>query len=121
MEKYWNRLKYGFRESDEGTFPSGDLKWDLTRRYLHTGILEVAQQYYKENHPEIELFVEIILQAGKDLHSIDEEIRADAEGYLESGNFDSDCELLGLNSDVIKMVLINSVKHKDSILTQLEG
>lgn len=66
MEKYFNRLKYGTNSSDDGVHPTDDKMWDLTRKYLHTGILEVAQQNYKEDHPEIQLFIDIILQAGKD-------------------------------------------------------
>lgn len=121
MEKYWNRLKFGHQDSDEGVYPSGDRLWDMTRKYLHTGILEVAQQNYKENHPEIQLFIDIIMQAGKDLQHADEEIRQDAERYINSDMFDGDCALLGLEDEIVRMLLLKSVTNKEQIMAMLDS
>lgn len=121
MEKYWNRLKYGYKNSDDGVHPTGDQLWDLTHKYLHTGILEVAQQNYKENYPEIQLFIDIILQAGKDLHHKDDEIRTNAERYIDSNMFEGDCALLGLEDEIVRTLLLKSVSNKDNILATLDG
>lgn len=121
MEKYWNRLKFGYQNSDDGVHPTGDQYWDLTHKYLHTGILEIAQQNYKEDHPEIKLFIDIILQAGKDLHHADEEIRKDAERYINSSMFENDCALLGLEDEIVKMLLLKSVANKEQITATLDS
>lgn len=120
MEKYWHKLKYGYRDSSSSLFPTGDQIWDITQKYLHTGILEVAQQNYGEyDNSEIKLFVDIILQAGKDLHNTDEDIRQEAENYINSDIFEGDCALLGLQDEIIKMLLLKSVEHKKDIMTSL--
>jgi len=120
MEKYWNKVKHGADESD-GSFPTGDAFWDLTRKYLHTGILEIAQQNYKEEHPEIKLFIEVIIQAGKDLHNLDKKVADDAIRYIDSDMFEGDCALLGLNDEIIKTLLLRSVSNKDAILSALDN
>ncbi len=121
MEKYWNRLKYGYTESDTGVFPTGDKMWDTARKYLHTGILEIAQQNYQENHPELQLFVDIIISAGRDLHHKDDETRLNAEWYVESDMFQDHCALLGLEDEILKMLLLKSVTNKESIQAMLDG
>ncbi len=121
MEKYWHKIKYGFNYSDKGSFPTGDHYWDLTKKYLHTGILEIAQQNYKEDHPEIQLFIDILIQAGKDLHHSDEEIREDANRYIHSDRFESDCLLLGLNDEIVKNLLLKSLSNKSAILNIIEN
>jgi hypothetical protein len=119
MEKLWNRIKYGYPAADDNVFNTGDTFWDVTKQYLHTGILELAYRYYLDHHPEIELYIDIIIQAGKDLHSRNPEIYQDAWDYLHSKNFETDCVFLGLNEIIIRNLFISSLNNKKEVFDVL--